>query len=103
MDPWTSVDAFGGNGDGTLFYPGTPARIGGTTAVPVPSIRLAHIRDGMEDYEYLRLLSTAGDSAYADMVSRMVITNAYTFDNDPAHYEAARELLGTRLHRRAHP
>ncbi len=48
---------FGGNGDGSLFYPGKPSdpRIGGTTDFPLESIRLKLIREGMEDYEYLRL------------------------------------------------
>ena len=62
-DPWTSQWDFNGNGDGTLFYPGTPAKIGGTTHVPVASIRLKMIREGMEDYEYLKLLADAGDEA----------------------------------------
>jgi hypothetical protein len=44
-DPWVSVYAFGGNGDGTLFYPGTPDRIGGNAPIPVASIRLKLIRD----------------------------------------------------------
>ena len=39
-DPWKSVYAFGGNGDGTLFYPGTPERIGGRTHIPVESLRI---------------------------------------------------------------
>ncbi|MGZ3441843.1 MAG: DUF4091 domain-containing protein, partial [Polyangia bacterium] len=30
-DAWSSQYYYGGNGDGTLFYPGTPAKIGGTT------------------------------------------------------------------------
>jgi hypothetical protein len=47
----------GGNGDGTLFYPGTPAEIGGTHEVPVESIRLKHYRDGEEDYELLHHLA----------------------------------------------
>ncbi len=46
----------GGNGDGNLFYPGTPNLIGGTHAIPLESIRLKRIRDGREDYEYLHLL-----------------------------------------------
>src|SRR4029079_4185532 len=28
-DPWTNLLAHGGNGDGTLFYPGRPEAIGG--------------------------------------------------------------------------
>ncbi len=102
-DPWTSIYAFGGNGDGTLFYPGTVAKIGGTTPVPVPSIRLALIRDGMEDYEYLHALDAAGDAATAKAAAATFITNNYTFDNDPAKLEAARLTLGNALHGRAHP
>ncbi len=56
-DPWTNVRLFGGNGDGTLFYPGRPDRIGGHTDIPIESIRLKLIREGMEDYEYLALLA----------------------------------------------
>lgn len=47
---------YGGNGDGYMLYPGTPDRIGGKTGVPIESVRLKHVRDGYEDFEYLRLL-----------------------------------------------
>lgn len=102
-DPWVSVYAFGGNGDGTLFYPGTPERIGGSAPVPVSSIRLKLIRDGMEDYEYLAALAKSGDAAFAEATARSFITNVYTFDNDPVALLAAREKLGTRLHQHVHP
>ena len=48
-DPWVNQTAFGGSGDGTLFYPGTTSRIGGQTEIPIESLRLKGIRDGMED------------------------------------------------------
>jgi hypothetical protein len=99
-DPWTSIYSFGGHGDGTLTYPGTPARIGGSTPIPVPSIRLEHIRDGMEDYEYLRALSVAGEGAFAEAQARTFITTAHTFSSDPARLSAARRALGQRLHAR---
>jgi len=102
-DPWTSVYAFGGNGDGTLYYPGTTSKIGGATPIPVPSVRLALIRDGMEDFEYLHALDAAGDGAFATSTARAFITDATTFDNDPAAMQAARLALGDRLHRRTHP
>ena len=41
---WDSIYRFAGNGDGTLFYPGLPSRIGGTTDVPLPSLRMKEIR-----------------------------------------------------------
>ena len=100
-DPWVSVYSFGGNGDGTLFYPGTPAKIGGTTPVPVPSIRFKLIRDGMQDYEYLIALSNAGEDAFARAKAKTFITNAYTFNNDPQALAAAREALGQRLNQLA--
>lgn len=103
-DPWTTVYNYGGNGDGTLIYPGTTdnpnknSHIGGTTPIPLPSVRLKHIRDGMEDFEYLIALSKAGDDAFARSAAATFITNAYTFNNDPEALMVAREALGDRLH-----
>jgi MYXO-CTERM domain-containing protein len=70
-DTWTSQYYFGGNGDGTLFYPGTPAKIGGTSHIPIASLRVKLIREGMEDYEYLHLADTlgAGDDARATVAA----------------------------------
>jgi hypothetical protein len=102
-DPWVSIYAFGGNGDGTLFYPGTVAKIGGKTPVPVPSVRLALLRDGMEDFEYLHALDLAGDGAFATATAKGFITDATTFSNDPAMMQAARVALGERMHKKAHP
>jgi Domain of unknown function (DUF4091) len=102
-DPWVSQYYAGGNGDGTLFYPGTVAHIGGTTPVPVSSLRLEYIRDGMEDFEYLNLLAAAGDQSFALAQAQSFITNAYTFSSDPTTLTAARLALGTKLHQNAHP
>ncbi|MBM4047409.1 MAG: DUF4091 domain-containing protein, partial [Planctomycetes bacterium] len=46
------------NGDGLLIYPGKDM-------TPLPSIRLEVIRDGIEDYEYLALLSRLVEKAKA--------------------------------------
>ncbi|MGQ9503691.1 MAG: glycoside hydrolase domain-containing protein [Thermogutta sp.] len=45
------------NGDGFLIYPGRPIGYSGL----VSSIRLEQAREGVEDYEYLRLLKTASE------------------------------------------
>ncbi|KAA1415813.1 DUF4091 domain-containing protein [Nocardioides humilatus] len=58
----------GMNGDGTLFYPGTTARIGGTHDIPIESIRLKRIRDGREDWEYLQFLRDHGKGAEVDAI-----------------------------------
>lgn len=65
---WRDQYRFGGNGDGNLFYPGLPAgdaatgapAIGGSHVIPIESIRMKRIRDGREDYEYLRLAAARG-------------------------------------------
>jgi hypothetical protein len=62
---WMAQYAFGGNGDGTLFYPGNPNIIGGTNSVPIESTRLKLIRDGYEDYEYLNILADRGQRSQA--------------------------------------
>lgn len=48
-DPWRDPLTYpGGNGDGSLVYPGPDG--------PVDSLRWETIRDGIEDYDYLKLL-----------------------------------------------
>ena len=79
-DAWTDQWAYTGNGDGTLFYPGTVAKIGGRTPIPIASIRLKMIREGMEDYEYLKLLSDVGDPALAQQIASQLFPHAYQSD-----------------------
>jgi hypothetical protein len=96
-DPWKNVHLYGGNGDGTLFYPGLPEIIGGTTHIPIESIRLKLIREGLEDYEYLvAFTKIAGHQAVANSVSTM-IRKAYDFDSDPRALFALRESMGREL------
>jgi Glycoside hydrolase 123, catalytic domain/Glycoside hydrolase 123 N-terminal domain len=93
-DAWTDQWDFGGNGDGTLFYPGTPAKIGGQTDIPVASIRLKMIREGMEDYEYLLLAAQKAPDAVAAIVSGL-FPAAYQTEQDPAQVMAARKQLAS--------
>jgi len=90
---WKDVFDFNGNGDGTLFYPGTPAAIGGTTQVPVASIRMKLIRQGMQDYEWLKLVADAGDADFARRVAREVVPAAYRVGDDGAAFDSARLKL----------
>ncbi|PIR25800.1 MAG: hypothetical protein COX62_04685 [Deltaproteobacteria bacterium CG_4_10_14_0_2_um_filter_43_8] len=57
--------AFSGSGDGTLLYPGLPSRIGGERGIPLASMRLKLIREGLEDYEYLNMLKSLGEEDLA--------------------------------------
>lgn len=98
-NPWDHLFYAGGNGDGALFYPGTVDKVGGTSPIPIASIRLKLIREGMEDYEYLNALAQSGHADLAEAAARSFITNAYTFNNDPKALLDARERMGTLLHR----
>ncbi|MEI2643206.1 MAG: hypothetical protein V9G10_13005 [Candidatus Nanopelagicales bacterium] len=59
----------GGQGDGTLIYPGKTSRIGGATDTVLESIRLKQIREGREDYEYLVHLSATGRDVQARSIA----------------------------------
>lgn len=96
-DPWATQYFFGGNGDGTLYYPGKPAKIGGKTHIPIESIRLKMIREGQEDYEYMHLLKTLGEKAFADEQVARVLTNTYTWNREPLNLYDAREKMGDRI------
>lgn len=90
---WTDQFRFNGNGDGTLFYPGTPERIGGATHVPVASMRMKYIRMGVQDYEWLRMVSEAGDAEFARQVARELIPSASKVTDDGEAFEQARLKL----------
>ncbi len=96
-DAWSNQWDFSGNGDGTLFYPGTPSRIGGSTDIPVASLRLKMIREGMEDYEYLHALAAAGDPGMARSIAKSLFPSASQTDVDPAKIMAAREAIAARI------
>jgi uncharacterized protein (TIGR03382 family) len=95
-DAWSNQNAFNGNGDGTLFYPGTKARIGGSSDIPLASIRLKMIREGMEDFEYLKALSDAGDPALAHAIAAQLFPDGLT-EPSAADLLAARETIARRV------
>jgi hypothetical protein len=95
--PWSNQWDFSGNGDGTLWYPGTPAKIGGTTHIPVASLRVKMIREGMEDYVYLKLLSDAGDPALAHQIVDQLFPNAYSTNQTPDALMQARATIAARI------
>jgi hypothetical protein len=90
---WTDQYVWWGNGDGTLFYPGLPSIIGGTTEVPIPSLRLKLIRLGFQDYEWLKAVSDAGDPEYARKVALRVLPTPWKVPDDGALFETARLCL----------
>jgi Domain of unknown function (DUF4091)/Spherulation-specific family 4 len=90
---WTAQYAYGGNGDGTLFYPGDPARTGLNDWTPLESLRLKRIRDGYEDYEYLRILTDRGQGDQAQAIAGGLFENMYNANQSDAAVQAARRQL----------
>jgi hypothetical protein len=90
---WTDSFANGGNGDGTLFYPGTTAMVGGTHPIPIESMRLKLIRDGREDYEYLAFLAAHGQRSAALSAARGLFPNTYSTNRSDAAVQSARQQL----------
>jgi hypothetical protein len=92
-DPWVNQISFGGAGDGDLFYPGTTAKIGGKTEIPVESFRMKMIRDGMEDYELLALAKQLGLGDQAKKLSRSLYPVTYQATTTAGALRSAREQL----------
>lgn len=115
-DPYHSLwsSNYATNGDGVLFYPGvvntaavglpaadgrgahTPS-IGGTHDIPIESIRLKMIREGYEDYEYLKKLKDLGSNDWAQSKVATLVTNTYTWNSNEGDMYAVREALATKI------
>ncbi len=112
-DPWSGIYYSGGWGDGTLVYAGSVGSgnagavnyMGSSVTIPLvlPSVRLKHIRDGVQDYEYLNVLKNNGQSSLVSTQIASWITNSYTFETSGAGLQAARTTLGTAIHQLSYP
>ena len=83
----------GSNGYGNLLYPGRPDKIGGSTHIPVASLRLLMIREGQEDFEWLTAASArvGRDRVVAAMAP--VMTTVSNFTSEPGSIWATRAAL----------
>jgi hypothetical protein len=86
-----------GNGDGNMFYLGTPDRIGGTEPIPIESLRMKLVRDGYEDYEYLEQLRQLGYGDEAREIARGLFPAPYDTARSDAQVQEARTRLARRL------
>jgi hypothetical protein len=83
---YSSFHVFRNNGDGVLIYPGANG--------PLSSLRLANIRDGIEDYEYLFLLaSLLKDRQKAERESLPLSSGLKSFARDPELLYRQREKI----------
>ena len=79
------------HGDGVLLYPGRDG--------PISGIRLANIRDGLEDYEYLWLLSQQSGSVEEGRKACQSVTASLTeFTRDPRVLATQRDAIACAAH-----
>lgn len=83
---WTTADPMNCNGDGVFLYPGEDA--------VYPSIRLAALRDGVQDYEWLRIAEEKRGRAAADALSGEVVMALDDFCRKPADLMREHRRLG---------
>ena len=97
--PWRSVAyRFWGqhyNGEGILLYPGTTEKVGFDG--PIASMRLKWIRDGIEDYQYLKTAEKLGISQ--ETIKEMISETAQSWEewtkNPETLLETRKELAET--------
>ena len=79
-------------GDGILLYPGKNEIY--------PSIRLAQIRDGVQDYEWLLLVEQAYGVEKAKRVCSVLVKSLTDFERNPALLNRVREVIVRALERK---
>ncbi len=106
-DPWGQPWSNDGNGDGFMLY---PPKDGGLLATDpcdprsnrlVPSNRWELLREGMEDYEYLRLLAegdpVVGKESIADRLAREFVSSRTLFSRVPTDLYETRASIARYL------
>jgi hypothetical protein len=90
-DVWTDPLTYGDryNMEGSLLYPGIDAGVQGF----ISSIRLKEVREGLEDYEYLRILAQRRSRVAAERVVRKIARTWHNWDTDTTHLMEAREEI----------
>lgn len=83
-----SVSVGGATGDGQFLYPGKEA--------PLPSIRLANLRDGSEDYDYLVLLAEKSPGMAMESAGRLV-PELCRFERNPAEIRKVRQHVAEKI------
>ena len=105
-NPWTTPNVTGqDNGDGFFFYPprkdnASLASCGENGNRLVPSLRWENLRDGMEDYEYLWLLSGSPQvdaTNAADAYVAQIVQSRTRFSRIPSDLDAARAALAAAI------
>jgi hypothetical protein len=108
----SGADRVTGNGEGSLVYPGYYPALGLNVqgSPPVGSLRMEALRDGLEDYEYLKLLEQRRGRTYTLKYVKRIIdapSSVYqsgrvtfpVFPKTPDPYQTTRDAVAGELSR----
>lgn len=90
---WRTMDTGFAYGDGRLIYCGAKYNLRG----PISSIRLELVRDGIEDFQYLKMAEERFGREKVDEILRRVTTGILDYTRDPDVLRQARNELGEML------
>ena len=106
-DPWGEpFTNFLANGDGFLFYPPRDDSVGFNPCDPnsnrlIPSIRLELLREGLEDYAYLRLLDSKSSKAEpivpGDFHFARFLSSRTLYQHVPTIFDMQRAILANQI------
>jgi hypothetical protein len=63
----------------------------------VSSLRFELLREGIEDYEYLWLLKSLGDGAFADRAAESMVVDVSAFSRNVEELFSIREAMARRI------
>jgi len=86
LKDWSTHDSIRCPGDGVFLYPAKDRVL--------PSIRLALLRDGVQDYEWLCMATEKKGRKAVDAVSRRIVRSLKDFSRDPAALRDAMDEIG---------
>jgi len=89
LTAWVAETSLRMPGDGQLLYPGA--------AGPMPSIRLANVRDGIEDYEWLQMLERKKGRGAAEAAAAELVRGMTDFERSPEALRRTRARLADAL------
>ena len=90
---WRTMDCGFAYGDGRLLYCGQKYKVKG----PISSIRLEMIRDGIEDFQYMKMAEESLGKAEVDRIVATVTTGILAYTHDADVIREARNALGDAL------
>jgi hypothetical protein len=84
-DPWKNASGSYLGGDMWIIWPGYQK--------VYPSIRLVAMRDGIRDYELLRMYEDQFGRAAADAICNEIVTDCWTYNRDPKAIRKQRKII----------